>query len=573
MSVAKNSILAGWIALGAGLSPAPALAAATPGATLRQYLDARWKGDVAAAQALWDGEDLRRTQAMGTSFPGLEARFDDNLLWTAAERQAAARDLRPAVADSTVEASWSRYTVLLRRSTGVAAADTLRYSLRRGPDGWRVTSPFQRLAGSWTMREGRYFRLFAAKLRLVNRDALVTLDDGIGRILARLGTTDLARVRLERIKVEIYVCATDGERRELGGRPGDGGYRPAGERVVTRSIADLNGVCRVLVHLTTKDGAPHATPLLEEGLAAALGGFGSWTDGVTVQRGAALSGTSAAELEAVLDPAAMRRGAPERVVPLAALWADALLGELGPTGFLSLYRSLSGSAAASREFDAAAVRRALETATSKRGAALLTWVRDRAAAVVPPLAGGCATLPEETRALQPVLRWRDKDEQWSLLAFETGPDYTLVFGPYAGPVPKWMKQVGDSMAVLRGEKPPPAEPERPRPKGDPPQVAILVRERLMLEPEAYESTMYREDFLQRPYAGDLFALFVSPAGARLVDYRRDTVVGIHTADFTVPGSRPYYDEAAGRLCFRLRRDLLPKNLAEYVAVTLLYTGE
>jgi hypothetical protein len=131
----------------------------------------------------------------------------------------------------------------------------------------------------------------------------------------------------------------------------------------------------------------------------------------------------------------------------------------------------------------------------------------------------------------------------------------------------------DSLRVANGEKPDVAARQpKPRPAGDPPQIAILIRERLA-EPEAYESALYQKHFTRRAYAGDLFGLFIGPDTARLYDYRRDLLVGLQEPAVAIPGAPPYFDEKAGKLSFRMRRDLLPKPLTEYLAVTVLYTGE
>lgn len=536
---------------------------------LRRYLDARWRGDVAAAQELWDEVDVRRAQGLGTTYTGLEERFDDNLLWSTEERTAAARAGRPAVRDSTVDGGWARFTVLVPRPAA-AGADTLRWFLRQTPGGWRVSSPMARVAGGWSAREGRWFRLRAARLRDVNRDALAALDAGIERFLARLGTPEMTRLRLERLRFEFYVCSSDAEARELGGA----GYRLAGERIVTRSAADLNAAARAVVHLALKEAPPHAAPFLEAGLAAALGGWGEESADVVLQRAAVAIAGPSSDPGSVLDAARMRAAEPEKAIPLAAMWAEALLRDLGPERFLALYRTLSGSATRVAALDAAAVRRELEKATGRRGAALDEWLRARAAATTAPLAAGCARIPEETREHPPIVRWRDLQEAWALEVHETGGEYTFVLGPYQGSMPRWAQRLADSLAAAQGRKiegPPPGE--RPRPIGDPPHVAILVRDRLVAEPEAYESALFHRHFSRRRYADELLGLFVSPDGAQLWDYRRDLLVGVHDPELALPDAPVYYDQKAGRICFRLRRDLFAKPLGEYMAVTLLYTGE
>jgi hypothetical protein len=276
----------------------------------------------------------------------------------------------------------------------------------------------------------------------------------------------------------------------------------------------------------------------------------------------------------VLDAARMRAAKPAAVVPLAAVWAEALLRELGAERFLALYRTLSGSATQAAALDAASVRRELEKATGRRGAGLQAWLRDRAATMTAPLAAGCLQVPEETRERPPILRWRDAAEAWALEVHETSDQYTVVVGPYQGGMPRWAQRLADSLAAVQGRKAVGIAPDpRPRPPGDPPRVAILVRERFVTEPEAHESVLFQQHFSQRRYAGELLGLFVSPDEVRLWDYRRDVLVGVHDRELAVPGAPVYYDQKAGRICFRLRRDLFPRPLGEYVAVTLIYTGE
>ena len=158
--------------------------------------------------------------------------------------------------------------------------------------------------------------------------------------------------------------------------------------------------------------------------------------------------------------------------------------------------------------------------------------------------------------------------------FATAEGYTVSVAPYRGPVPKWVQRLADSVATAQGQKPDTTSRQvRTRPPGDPPRVVILLRERLVVEPDAYESRLFHEHFTSRRYAGDLYALFVGPDEARLYDYRRDLLVGVATRDLALPGSPPYYDEAAGQLCFRIGGLCFLKPLTEYMAVCLPYTGE
>ncbi len=546
----------------------PAAAADAPRDVLRRYLEARWRGDVTAAEALWDAGDLRRSTALGTTYEGIEARFDDNLLWSAEDR-AAAPKTAPAVADSSIDATWAHYTVLLPNAK-TTRTDSLAYVVAKTPDGWRVSSPYEKVAANWSLREGRYVRVHAMRLRDVNRNAVESLDAGVEQMFKRLATPDLVRLRLERLKIEYYLCHTPGDVHALvGSRPA--GYQLAGERVVSLANADLNGVARAVLHASLRNVGPNAAPWLEEGTAAVLGGWGDWAETVVLQRGAAL-GAKAGDLDAVLDARAFAAMKPENAVPLAAAWAGAVLDQMTGEKFPAFYAKFSASAARAAAFDAAAMRQAVEVATGKSGPALTEWVRVRAAAVPAPMNPGCKVVPAETRGHQPVMRWRDAQEKWTFEMYDEGDEYVVSVGPYQGPMPVWTQALVDSLARARGETVAPRV-ARPRPAGDPPQLAILIRERVYSEPEAYESPLFLKQFTKHRYAGDLFGLFITPDEVRLWDYRRDVLLACHATGFTPAGGPKFYDEAAGRICFRLRHDFLPQLLEDYTAATLIYTGE
>jgi hypothetical protein len=544
--------------------------AASPGESLRQYLRARWRGDVPAARALWDPDDLRRSQALGTSYAGLEARFDDNLLLSAEERAALASS-PPAVRDSSVEADWARFTVVV--PAGPAGADTLLYSVRRTEDGWFVTTPYRKVTAPWTGRDGRYFKLRASKLRDVNVHALDALDATIADLMERLKVPDMTRLRLERVKLEYYLCHEDAEVAALTGRRDPSQYRLAGERIVTRSLADRNALARAVVHLALRDGPPFSAPVLEDGLAAALGSWDGAAGAVVVQRATSQLAKKQIDPEAALGGETRRALAPAAVVPASAAWSAALLHERGAEGWLQLYRELGGSRSQAAGRSAADVRAAFATAAGRTGADLVTWLQETLQAIEPPLRGGCATPVRETNERRSILSWRDRSEKWALQVFQMDDGYTGLMAPYEGPVPAWMKHLVDSLAVAQKQKfeLPGSEP-RPRPAGDPPRLAVLLRDRLV-QPDAFESELFREHFPTRRYAGERYGLFMSPDEVRLFDYRTGLLVGCHAPDCASPGGLPLYDEKPGRICFSMARDLLAAPLLEFVAVTVEYTGE
>ncbi|MFQ5600530.1 MAG: hypothetical protein ACE5G2_08250 [Candidatus Krumholzibacteriia bacterium] len=547
--------------------------AATPGEVLRRYLDARMRGDVQAARALWDSRDLRRSKAMGTRYAGLEARFDDYWLLSAEECAAVAAEARPVVRDSVVEDEWARFSVVLESRTSGDPIDTLSYVVRSANGSWRVSLPYEKATVAWTRREGRFFKVRSKKLVLVNGQAIAAMDRAIVEILERLGAPPTSQLRLERVKLEYYLCENDDDIRMLVGSVDREGYLPAGERIVTRALPDMNSVARALVNLTLRRTPHRSVAVLEEGLAAALGGTRELSGEVLLQRARNSLALDASAFESPLDPDMFDHPG---VVPMAALWCMGLLEDLGPSRFFELYRELAGTSSQVQARSAADIRAAIEKATGKSGDALFEAVRAKLGALDPPLRAGCTSWPFETRGMQPVLRWRDGEEMWALQAFETGDDYTMTIAPYEPGPPRWVRRFTDSLAVAHGREPAYADDEPEpvsRPSGDPPEIVLLVRERLDQEPEPFESPLFASHFASRLYAQELYGLFVNPDGAWLYDYRRGILIAEFSADTSPPGHPTFYDEELGRICFRFRRDLFAKQLAAYYVTVFIYTGE
>ena len=546
---------------------APLAAAPGAGQTLRDYLRARLAGNTDAARSLWDPRDLRRTSALGIVFPDIEAAYDDYWLQSAAARQARAAHARPVVRDSVVLANGTRFTVVLESNAG--AADTLSYVVQQVEGAWRVSLPYLEATRDWTRRESRFLRLRAKKLVLVSQHALTAVDDEIARLFAELGTPQAAQLRLERIKLEYYLVENDSDVRALVGSTRRLGYQPAGGRVVARVLPDMGAVARVLVHLTLRNVPLQNEPMFDDGLAAALGGTPDLSAAVYVQRARDQCRRDPARLGMAFDAG----GDAAATLSVEAVWNRALLDALGAETFMGLVRSTAGTAPATTGRNAAA-RRVIEQAMGRSGDALLQHVQQGLAASPPTIQPGCEAWPAEVLGLQPFLRWRDNRDAWGLLGYEIGDEYVFTVAPYDPALPKWMRQMMDSLAVeSTGEKPEWEVPEVKRPGGDPVPIVLLVRAKLEEDLEPYESTLFKEQFLARDYKNDLFGLFVTPDDVRLYDYTRNKLLAEYSVKTAPPGGRVYYDETPGHICFRFPRSLVPRPLTSYYVFVTQHTGE
>jgi len=566
--------LLGRLALWALVAATPSAARADdPGAVLRRYLRARMQGELDTARACWDGRDVRRSGAMGIRFTDIEAAYDDYWMLSAEERRAGAARATVSVRDSVIDGDHAFFTVTLDASEP-AARDTLRYYLRQGDATWQLSLPYTYATRGWTRREGRFVRLRAKRLIHVSSAGLSAMDEAIESALHELKAPEAAILRLERIKLEYYLCDTEDDVRMLVGSPRRAGYLPAGHRIVTRVPSDLNAVVRALVQLTLRETPLAYAPLFDAGLAAALGGTSDVIGKVYLQRARHLVANDAAVLQQPLDTVQLD---PKIGVPVAALWSRALLDQLEPEPFAALLRATGGTRSQVAALETETVRNALQAATGKGRREMTQDVQDHFAEMRPSLLPGCAEWPADIRGLNPILQWRNGTEEWGLMGYTIGGDYVFTIAAYVPGPPPWMRDLVDSLQAEHADNSmawvAPSKGANPKLVGAPPEVVLQVRAKLQEDVEAYESALFAKHYLVQNYKNELFGMFISPDFVRLFDYSQNKLVAEFSVSGDPAGDLPFYDSELQRICFRFPISLMPRPLTSYYVSLNEYTGE
>jgi hypothetical protein len=548
----------------------PAHAANGPGETLRDYLRARMQGNLEAAEALWDPRDLRLSTALGIEFTDVEAGYDDYWMISAGAREARAARVQPVVQDSVVTGNWVHYTVVLQPRTESVAADTLSYLVKNNGGTWSVSLPFQEATADWTRRESRFIRVRTKKIVRFSQHALTAVDDEIARLFEAFEAPQAALLRLERIKLDYFLCDDEDDVRQLVGSMAREGYQPAAGRVVSRSLGDASVVVPLVVQLTLRKLPLHNEPLFEEGLPLALGGTATASAAVVLQR------ARNANLEGKNLPLVFEAGTAQDVaLPLEALWNHILLESLGPKAFLELLRSTGHERSRQNDDDNSQALKGIEKSLAMQDEALWRWAGEQVRHIEPTVQPGCDRWPPGVDGLQAFLRWRDTEEQWSLQGYEVDGRYEFAVGPHVPGPPQWLRNRVDSLAMeYAGEAPewhqyPPTQ----RPLGDPPPIFFLVRAKLEEDLEPYESTLFSKQFLSRDYRNDLWGFFVTPDDVKLYDYTQNKILAEYVAAESPPPEHTYYDEESGHLCFSLSASHFPRPLTAYYVFLGYYTGE
>jgi hypothetical protein len=544
-----------------------------PGAVLRRYLQARMQGDLESAARLWDRRDEKRAGAMGIRFSDIEASYDDYWMRSADERGARAAAQTVSVQDSVTGEGHAYFTVALE-SPEPALRDTLRYFLQQSGDTWHVSLPYLHATRGWTRREGRFVRLRSKRLVDVSTAGLYAMDAAIEKALEQLHAPPSALLRLERIKLDYYLCDSADDVRALVGSTRRAGYLPAGQRIVTRARSNMNAVARALVHLAMRQTPLRFAPLFEEGLATALGGSASASALASLRRARNLAFADPEVLALPLESVALDA---KNAVPMASVWCSTLLSRLSFEELGELLRSTGGTTSQVEALETDALLRALRQATGVGRREMLRSVQAHLGDMEFAMQPGCEQWPAEIRGLNALMQWRDSDNGWALMGYVVDDSYLFTVAAHVPGPPVWMRDLVDSLQAEYTDNAlewvPPAQGANPILEGDPPVIVMVVRAKLEEDVEVYESELFAEHFLQRNYKNDLFGLFVSPDDARLYDYSQDKLIAEFSARSETGSDLVFYDEAKQRICFRFPLALIPRQLTAYYVDVQRYSGE
>jgi hypothetical protein len=550
--------------------------AETPGDALRSYLTARLQGDLETASGLWERLEMRRARAMGMRYADVEASYDNYWMMSAAERQEFAQQHRLVLRDSSMQEATTthpetaHFTVEVQSQQGKKTDDVWRYLVQKTDAGWRVSLPLRHDSRSWTQRESRYVDLRSKRLARVNTEALHTMDRQVDSLFTRFGTPKAAQLRLERVKIEIFLAESAQDVEELLGDVSRMGYLPGAERIVTLQVADMAALTTAVANLTLRRTPPVGAPFMEHGLALASGGSEGLSADVYIQR------MRNRLLRGELDLGeAFSLSDDDDVRAAQALWNRALLDLLGHQAYFELYADLRGTPRSMQHLDPGQVRQAIEKATGKKDRVLENTIVDVLRGVEGRVQSGCERWPADVRNLRPLLTWRDPESTWSMRGYEVGQQYVFAVGAFRQGLSRWEYDYADSLsrassgAGLDIERSP--DPERPA--GDPPYIVVTLSPRYDEEPEPYVSRVYEKLFTTREYRNELLGFFVTYDLVRVYDYRTERLIAEYSTETAPPDDVPLYDEDPGRMCFRIDKSVFGRPLVEFTPRAERYTGE
>jgi hypothetical protein len=309
----------------------------TPQDVLSAYLEDARAGDWEAAASWWLPEDVARSTRLGVTYRDIPFKLDCSSFLVV-----------PGVGDSLDPGPWNpvgdlekgpvRIRIFFQSLLGSHPAD---YVLVREHDRWLLASMATALGRDWPVTESRYMRFRVQPGQVLNQAAIDYLDLFVEGCGAKLGLGPEKMSRLAEAKIDYLLCEEEVVE-AIAGAPTKGVAMFPTDVVVTSERAHTHELVHVRVGYAAQDLGLYVLPVLQEGIAVHLGGRWGKSAGVQEELGRYILDNELVDIEAMLPWRDFRNLLPDLSYAPAGILAGYLLDELGPVGFLDLYRNLSG---------------------------------------------------------------------------------------------------------------------------------------------------------------------------------------------------------------------------------------
>lgn len=307
--------------------------------TVSEYIKALGDGDINRAESCWLDDLIVMSKRLGIVYREVPAKFDCASLLI--QKLNDIRSGKAKVFIGTPEEFEGYYKVpvtLIYNTT----KESCEYYVVPYFGKWRLADRSYIFARSWPVLGTKYVDLHIGDSTLINNHALMELDEFIDRTARALGVTEDRLEQLKEQRVDYYLCSED-QIQSLTGFKTEGMCDLAFDRVYTQHLPHQHELVHFLVNYRLQNLPLYTLPVIQEGLATALGGRWGKSPEVVLQLGDILIKNEFADINSMLtfDGFYLGANSAEMSYPVAGLLAEAIISECGMGKMLALYLAVS----------------------------------------------------------------------------------------------------------------------------------------------------------------------------------------------------------------------------------------
>jgi len=491
---------------------------ADPKDVINQYIQAVRAEDWEKAESFWLGEEIEKSNRLGISFGGIEAKYDcaspliiesDRLLnWA------------ETVKIDYIDGDKVKAIVSLAGDSGDSVH--IAYYLAKSGDNWKCCSPMHIYAGDWRILQTRYFNVHYDDSSLVNEFALHKLDDFIDTLGIRLNIPCERMNHLGINKIDYYLC-DDNQIKLLTGFAGQGMTNFQFDAVITCHLPHSHELVHLMINYALEECPLFTLPILQEGVACYLGGRWGKSPEVINYWGNVSLNLGLADLDNLLTKDEFHNcpGGIDAAYAISSLYVGSLIDKFGIEKFRAFYTLLSGTNeyinSLSREDIKIQAEKIFNASWQEIEANLKDFTNQLAYSGIVP---GIAPLDQGASRVE-------ETDDIKMNIWDNGCEYVF-------------------QITLK-----------PECQGG---AVILVNNSLSAN-SPYHSKFFREQFPDKKYQGEMYGIQITEGEAGLYNYWTNMLLAKYVAGLTTNPN--YWDPDKRIITFGLDKTLLDKDLGDY----------
>ncbi len=310
-----------------------------PENVVENYIDAVVAGDWKRAENYWSPHEIKKSNRLGIKYSYLNIKYDtDSPLLIYLDF------IRAGKMSITIKKTkeFTEYSVVTIQLTTANESIDFNYYLISANNKWLISSPIYLFTKNWKSIQTDYTNVLFSDSTLTNTYALNDVDQYIEKIGDLLKIPLDKMKKLESNKIDYFLCNKE-EMILLTGYDVNGVSNLQFDAIISRHLPHPHELVHLLINYSLEELPLYTLPVLQEGLAVALGGRWGKSPEVVMQLSPIIISEKICKLDDLLTLAGFNKIIPDISYPVSGVLSKMLIANYGMDCYKKIYMLLSGS--------------------------------------------------------------------------------------------------------------------------------------------------------------------------------------------------------------------------------------
>ncbi len=318
----------------------PALAEINkPENVVENYIDAVVAGNWKQAENYWSPHEIKKSNRLGIKYSDENFKYDTDSPLIIYLDFIRAGEMKIVIKKTEEFIEYS--AVVLQLTTANESID-FNYYLISVKNEWLISSPVYLFTKNWNSIQTDYANILFSDSTLINTYALNKVDQYIKKIGDLLKIPPDKMKKLEENKIDYFICNKE-EMILLTDYDANGISNLQFDAIISLHLPHPHELVHLLINYSLEELPLCTLPVLQEGLAVALGGRWGKSPEVVMQLSPIIISENICKLDDLLSSAGFNKIMPDISYPVSGVFSNMLITNYGIDCYKKIYMLLSGS--------------------------------------------------------------------------------------------------------------------------------------------------------------------------------------------------------------------------------------